>query len=224
MTKELADPDLALNAPTGLDPASDSSTAAGPIAEPSAAGSPPPDRENAPQPADSSGERTLQEQAARLEQMMPRVMRRLFASEGEPPVDELPIAQLRVCSVLQSGPRTMTSLGEELGTSLSAVTQIADRLERADLIERVCGRDDRRQKTLRLTASGTRLMQQRRARRVERAAAALGRLSPVERARVLEAFQALLESALLAPSEDAEGHEATPGHDCAHRARAESNS
>ena len=53
------------------------------------------------------------------------------------PVAELPLAQLRLCSVLARGPRPMSEISREIGTSLSAVTQIADRLERAELIKRV---------------------------------------------------------------------------------------
>ena len=44
---------------------------------------------------------------------------------------ELPLAQLRVCGVLCDGPRPMSAVSRELGVSLSAMTQIADRLERA---------------------------------------------------------------------------------------------
>ncbi len=51
-------------------------------------------------------------------------------TDGDDPVAELPLAQLRLCNVLARGPRPMTEISREIGTSLSAVTQIADRLER----------------------------------------------------------------------------------------------
>src|SRR5207244_9136663 len=96
----------------------------------------------------------LQEQAAQLESLLPRLMRTLFTLEAEHPVTELPLAQLRVCSILYTGPRTLSALGDELAISVSAVTQIADRLERAGLVERVAAPDDRRMKHLRLTSRG----------------------------------------------------------------------
>src|SRR5438445_54630 len=40
---------------------------------------------------------------------------------------ELPLRQLRVCMSLFEGPKSMSALGRELGVSLSAMTQIADR-------------------------------------------------------------------------------------------------
>jgi len=52
------------------------------------------------------------------------------------PAVELPLAQLKVCSLLYGGPLSMSAWAE-LGVSLSAMTQIADRLERARLVKRV---------------------------------------------------------------------------------------
>jgi DNA-binding MarR family transcriptional regulator len=137
------------------------------------------------------------EQAAELECLLPKLMRRLFTLQDGSLVSELPLAQLRLCTILQAGPRSMTTLAEELSTSVSAVTQIADRLERAGLVERVLPgpeADDRRMKLLRLTASGSELMHARRERRVQRVNEVLEKLVPAERAVVLQAVRALVEA------------------------------
>ena len=47
---------------------------------------------------------------------------------------DLPLRQLRVCMALHEGPRSMSYLSRELGVSLSAMTQIADRLEHTGLL------------------------------------------------------------------------------------------
>ncbi|HZO88327.1 MAG TPA: MarR family transcriptional regulator [Chthonomonadaceae bacterium] len=138
---------------------------------------------------------TLQEQAAQLECLLPKLMRRLFTLEPDHPVTELSLAQLRVCTILQAGPRTLSAIGVELGISVSAITQIADRLERAGLVERVAGKDDRRTRLLQLTAHGAELMRSRRQARVRHAAEALEQLSPEKRETVLRALEALLEAA-----------------------------
>ena len=135
------------------------------------------------------------DQAAELECLLPMLMRRLFSLQAVHPVSELPLAQLNVCTILQGGPRSMTQLGEELSISVSAVTQIADRLERSGLVERVTEADDRRMKLLRLTDCGAKLMRDRREMRIQRVSEVLERLSPDDRANALRGIQALLDAA-----------------------------
>jgi DNA-binding MarR family transcriptional regulator len=139
---------------------------------------------------------TLVETATELESLMPRLMRRLFTLQPENPVTEMPIAQLRICTMLQGGLRSISSIGEEIGISASAVTQIADRLERAGLVERVAEPDDRRMKNLELTHYGERLMNERREYRIRRVAEALENMAPEQRTEVLAAFQTLLDAAI----------------------------
>src|SRR5438128_6688935 len=141
-------------------------------------------------------EDTLLTQAADLEALLPKLMRRLFTLDPSHPANELPVAQLRVCTILQAGPRTVSAISEELGISVSAVTQIADRLERAGFVERVAGQDDRRMKRLQLTLHGAEVMRSRRERRVRGAAAALEQLPPAARAEVLHALHVLLDASL----------------------------
>ena len=136
------------------------------------------------------------EQASEIECLLPKLMRRLFTLQDSNPVSELPLAQLRLCTILQAGPRSMTVLGDELSISVSAVTQIADRLERAGLVERIAETDARRMKRLRLTDSGGDLMRSRRAARVRRVAEVLEQLCPDERASALRALRALLNASV----------------------------
>ena len=55
----------------------------------------------------------------------------------------------------------MSALSRELGVLLSAVTQIADRLERSRLVQRVGDETDRRLRCLRLTRRGTAMRRRR---------------------------------------------------------------
>lgn len=134
----------------------------------------------------------LFDQAAELETLFPHLARRLFAVNPDDPALELPITQLRVCSILQSGPATMTVLGDELAISLSAVTQIADRLERAGMVERIADAEDRRMKKLVLTPHGVSVMRARWERRVRHCSGALQGLPQARRAEVLSALRDLL--------------------------------
>lgn len=140
----------------------------------------------------ASDKESLAAQAAELERLMPQLGRRLFTIDMNDPASELPVTQLRVCSVLQAGPETMSALADELGISLSAVTQIADRLERAGLVRRVAENEDRRMKKLLLTEHGYDVMRVRLERRTAMAASALAGLTIQRRREVLGALRDLL--------------------------------
>lgn len=144
---------------------------------------------------------SLQVQAARLEALLPRLMRRMFTLEPGSLIHEMPLAQLRVCSILQSGPRTLSAVSEELSVSVSAATQIADRMERAGLVERTAGTDDRRTKYLQLTPHGQELMRNRRSIRVKRVEQALSQMLPEVRQTLLQSVERLLEAAILTTPE-----------------------
>lgn len=116
--------------------------------------------------------------------------RQIFALETDPDAD-LPVGQLRVCSILQSGARPMSSIGRGLGVSLSAMTQIADRLERARLVKRVAENGDRRVRCLQLTPRGEKIMRLREEKRLERASALLQYFAPQARTEVLAALETL---------------------------------
>jgi DNA-binding MarR family transcriptional regulator len=143
--------------------------------------------------------------AVELEQLMPKVLRRLYTLDPDHPANELPLAQLRVCTILQAGPRTLSAISEDLGISVSATTQIADRLERAGLVERIAGVDDRRMKYLQLSPQGVEMMRTRRDIRVRRSLVALEHLTPEMRQTTLEAMRALLVASNAVLSEPPHG-------------------
>lgn len=138
---------------------------------------------------------TLSRQATELETLLPTLMRRLFTLDRDNVVYDLPVAQLRVCSLLQSGPRTLSTLSQDLYISVSAMTQIADRLERAGMVERVSGSEDRRVRLLQLSPLGVERMKSRREMRIHRAVESLLQLSEEERCTVLDAVNLLLSAA-----------------------------
>lgn len=131
-------------------------------------------------------------QAKSLVATLPRVMRRMFTLQCDAPAMELPVAQLRVCAVLHDGPRNMSVIGKELGISLSAVTQLADRLERAEMVERLAEPEDRRVRCLQLTPHGIEVMRLRKERRLRQALNVMEKLTPEQREAVLAALETLL--------------------------------
>jgi DNA-binding MarR family transcriptional regulator len=133
---------------------------------------------------------TSHRQARRLIAQLLSLGRNMFMVDDA--AAELPLRQLRVCSILSEGPRSMSSLGRELGVSLSAMTQIADRLETARLVTRHFEGTDRRVRSLQLTLRGKRIMRRREQLRVRQAFDVMQRLSPKERKTVLAALQLLL--------------------------------
>ncbi len=118
----------------------------------------------------------ISEQAEDVATLLRSLLRELSVGLDDPAVD-LPLAQLRVCTVLYGGPRPMSSLGRELGVSLSAITQIADRLERAGLVTRVAKGGDRRVRCLQLTHRGEKMMRLHEEARIQRMSAALEHLN-----------------------------------------------
>lgn len=128
---------------------------------------------------------------------MPALNRQLFTTDH--PLADLPLAQLRLCTLLlHEGRRTMSQIGEDLGISVSAVTQMADRLEKAGMVERVAEPGgDRRTRHLQLTRHGDDLMRSRREERRRRAGDVLRHLPPEKRTAISEALDALLEACRL---------------------------
>jgi DNA-binding MarR family transcriptional regulator len=127
--------------------------------------------------------------------LLPRLMRQLFALEAGDPTSRLSVAQLRVCTALLAGPQAMSAIGRELGISLSAVTQIADRLEAAGIARRVPAGYDRRVRLLQLTPRGARTMELHNERRVARVIEVIAPLPAAARAEVLRALQTLQAAA-----------------------------
>jgi DNA-binding MarR family transcriptional regulator len=135
------------------------------------------------------------EQAKAIATLLPAIMRQLFTGEDDPTGD-LPLAQLRVCGILQQGSRSMSSLSRELGVSLSALTQIADRLERASLVHRVPEANDRRIRCLQLTQAGEEMMQLHKKHRMEHVLKTIDKIPPKERVEIHTALEKLFEASL----------------------------
>jgi len=146
----------------------------------------------------------LSTQATTAASLLLVLTRELFSSDGSPHAtlaEQMPLAQLRVCGILYRGPRPMSTLSRELGVSLSAMTQIADRLERARLVKRVADAADRRIRCLQLTERGQKLMQSREEVRNRRVRSVLEQLSPEARSEVLAALETLGEALAAARGE-----------------------
>jgi DNA-binding MarR family transcriptional regulator len=129
-------------------------------------------------------------QAQELTSLFLALTRQLLAIDDQ--AADLPLRQLRLCMLLYDGPRAMSSLSRELGVSQSAMTQIADRLERGRLVRRSFEGTDRRVRSLQLTPRGQKMMQLREAARVARAAAVIARMSPAQGGEVLSVLRNLL--------------------------------
>jgi DNA-binding MarR family transcriptional regulator len=136
----------------------------------------------------------LNQQAVALHAALRRVMRGLSTLNPEDLSGRLTVPQLRLCNLLSEGPLAMSAIGRELGITLSAVTQIADRLERSQLVQRLAGEDDRRVRLLQLTTLGEEMVRQRDERRQQRACAVLMSLQPAEREAILAAVLQLAEA------------------------------
>lgn len=152
-----------------------------------------------PPPAgDDDAEEALGHQAAHLDQVLARIMF-LLASKAGASSSDLPLAQLRVCTLLIDGTWTVSALGREMGTTVSAMTQLIDRLEAAGMVERVSGETERRSRSVRLTEHGRSIMSCRRQRKTERARQALQALDVETRrtlVRSLDGFLAACNRAL----------------------------
>jgi DNA-binding MarR family transcriptional regulator len=131
------------------------------------------------------------EQAKAIASLLPAIMHQLFTLEDDLAA-ELPLGQLRLCAILCDGPRPMSVLSRELGVSLSAMTQIADRLERAKLVSRVTVGSDRRVRCLQLTQQGEKMMKRREEHRIHRVLAVLNHISPSARKEILAGLDTLM--------------------------------
>ncbi len=126
--------------------------------------------------------------------LISRLMRNLYSLESGDIAYELSVAHMRACNALYEAPKPITELAKELGITTSAATQLADRLQRSGLVERVVSQQDRRVKLLHLTESGIQHIGARRTRRVDRMVLALDRLSEEQREAVLAAMRVLSEA------------------------------
>ncbi len=138
---------------------------------------------------------TAREEAETVAELLHTLIRRLTTGDHDAPVVDLPLAQLRVCTELCGKARSMSAISRELGTSLSAVTQIADRLERAGLVKRVPRGDDRRVRCLRLTDRGEKMMRQHEENRIRQMTGVLARMDADQRKAAAAGLELLVNAA-----------------------------
>lgn len=137
------------------------------------------------------------EQAKRLEVLIPELSRRLFAVSTTEPTAGLPASQLKICLLLIRGARCISEISEEMKVTVSAITQLADRLESAGMVKREVDTEDRRVKRLVLTEYGKTLLQSRQELRVRRVAEVLALVSPELVSSLCDGLQGVLEAACL---------------------------
>lgn len=129
-----------------------------------------------------------------FEDLLPKILRGIYRLEPGLTVGDLTLAQLRLCVLLQTHSKSMSSVSEELGISISAVTQLADRLEHLGMVERTLHEDDRRSKELSLTQHGREIMQERKNLRIQRVYDTLRKMSDVDLDIVMHALRILLSN------------------------------
>ncbi len=132
--------------------------------------------------------------AGDLVALLPSISRQIARTGEADPASELPVAQLRVCAILREGSHPMTTLAHELGITLSALTQLVDRLEHAGLVARTADENDRRVKQLQLTPYAVEIFARRKAARIQRAAHALATMGEEKQLLVLETLHLLLNA------------------------------
>ena len=152
----------------------------------------PTSRRNPPCRASESAMADLVRDAERLEALLPRLMRVLLPSTEEDPLGHIPLGQMRLMRCLLKGPRPAGEVGDELGLSPSALSQMVHRLEEAGFVRRDGCPEDKRQRHLSLTPEGEERMAARSRIRARRAAMALERLPDADRQTLLAILDRLV--------------------------------
>lgn len=121
---------------------------------------------------------------------MRRSMRHLILYMRE---NELSASQVGALFQIQRGRSNVSDLGEELGISIAAASQMLERLVRQELIRRSEDPEDRRAKRLVLTDKGCRIVQESLQARQEWLKDLASTLSATERERVAAAVKTLID-------------------------------
>ncbi len=137
----------------------------------------------------------IEEQARRLEAILPLILRTIYPPREDDPFAELPLMQLRVIRSLSVGERTMSDVAEELGMSASRLAHLVARLESVGLVVKNCHPEDRRVKFLCLSEVGRVQMQTHQSLRANRATEILSQIPPSRRALVMESLEDLYHHA-----------------------------
>lgn len=139
-------------------------------------------------------DQTIRDHAIRIEGLLPRVLRTLFRPDEDDPLVELPVGQMRMMRLLAQKTFTPSNLGEELGLSVSAVTQMANRLDSIGYVSRIDDPVDRRVKHLTLTPLGRERMERRQARRINRLEVVLQNMAVERQVEFLRLLEELMEA------------------------------
>jgi DNA-binding MarR family transcriptional regulator len=141
-------------------------------------------------------EAELELAAQHFVRLLRALLRNVYALDPDDPITtDLPVAQLRLTTLLGEEPRTVSEVAKEMGISVSGVTQLAHRLESAGLVERMVEDGDRRVRRLALTSRGIELVRRRSERRVQSARELLAKLPPAERRAALDTLRILADEA-----------------------------
>ncbi len=139
-------------------------------------------------------DKATEQRAAQLESLLPRLTRAMFRVESNEEWVELPVGQIRVMRMLFAAPSTPSELGASLGLSVSAITQVVNRLEAMGYVARSEDSGDRRVRHLKLTHSGQDLMEKRQSARVRQAQIALSSLPPDRQQAVIDILEELVQA------------------------------
>jgi DNA-binding MarR family transcriptional regulator len=107
------------------------------------------------------------------------------------------LPQLKALVTLASideGPCPVKELAEQLGLAAPAATRIVDALVERELATRTEDPDDRRVRRIAITASGRKFVEEFAHRRSEGLEALADQMTPVQRRKLIAAFDALLEN------------------------------
>jgi DNA-binding MarR family transcriptional regulator len=152
-----------------------------------------------------------------VERLLTEIIKSYFARDVHVPgLMELPVAQLRVLTVLDRSRDarnpTMGELAERMSVALSTATQLVERIEKRGLVRREhSDPEDRRVVRLGLTSEGLNLMDERRRLRRERLAAALDHLTVSQREQVVEILTPLAAASRQVEQESSLDDAALPG-------------
>ena len=107
--------------------------------------------------------------------------------------NDLSMSQVGALFQIHHGRSNVSDLGEGLGISIAAASQMLERLVQQGLIVRSEDPDDRRVKKLVLTDKGCRVMQESVRARQEWLAELVSSLAPAEKERIAAALQIMIE-------------------------------
>lgn len=136
---------------------------------------------------------SAEQDAAKLEALLPKVMTVIFRSTEEDPLRHSSVGQVRLMRALLSGRQTASELGHKLGLSPSSLTQMVGRMIAAGLVSKELDPNDRRVRMLSLTPNGLALMQRRQDMRAKAASRLIAKMDPARLEELMTILTEMLE-------------------------------